>query len=308
MLSWTNLGVICLATLLGGLLGTSCTDNKGRDSEAAPQGAAAPGISADEGAGQDRDKNVPEPASQPPAEPEKQPVETKQIESAGDGDDILDRHWQDTVLRFEKPLSMSMELRRAEFNPAEKAKMSILYFEASCQVGRKDWLSKEIVMDSLRSTDSAELKLDICSVELMPLLRNPVATGRTASGGTSLRMDGGLKFIVRDPAGALMGTFLVNNDGEIYEAETGELYAWRISRTDQDMLPSQYLFYRNPGAGETIKYLIAISYQHGSNASKTVKDPLGNEIMYVFPNGIVEIGPPEAPERKRRNPEDDYRK
>lgn len=307
MFGRTNFGVICLAAMLSGLLGTSCNDNKGRDAAATQEGAAAPGLSVPEGTEQDDATALPEPGSQTAAEPAEQPAAEESQPGSG-GDDILERHWQDTVLRFEKPLSMSLELRRAEFNPADKAKMSILYFEARCQIGRKDWLSRDIVMDSLKSTDSAELRLDICSVELMPLLKNPVVTGRTATGGTTLRMDGGLKFIVRDPAGELMGTFLVNNDGEIYEAEVGELYAWRISRTDREMLPAQYLFYRRPGAGETIKYIAAISYVHGSNASQTVKDPLGNEIKYVFPNGSVEIGPPEAPERKRRDPEDDYRK
>ena len=301
--------LIILAVLLTGLLGNSCNDgNKGRDSAAAPEAAAAPGPVAQTG-----DDNKDQPCgTQGSAETAAQvdPDQAAGADSASeiDADGLLDRHWQETAIEFKNPLSISMELRSAEFNPVEKATMSTLGFEASCQIGRKDWLRKEIVMDSLKSTDSAVLDLDICSVELMPLLKTPVITGRTSTGGTVLTMEGGLRFIVRDPAGETMGTFLVNNEGELYEAENGELYSWRISKTDQKMLPSQYLFFRTPGVGDPIHYIVAISYQHGTSASKIVKDPLGNEIKYNFPNGSVEIGPPDPPERKRRNPDDDYRK
>src|SRR5690606_26483610 len=131
----------------------------------------------------------------------------------GHGNELLDRHWQETVIEFSNPLSMSMELKDARFNPAEGANLAFLDFEASCRVGRKDWLYKDLTMDDLRSTASATLELDICSVELMPLLRNPVVEGRTSTGGTLLRMDGGLRFIVSDPEGNVMGRFMVDEEG-----------------------------------------------------------------------------------------------
>jgi len=304
-MSGMSLKLIFLALLvLTGLLGNSCNDDgKDRETAATPQDGTAPDSTADTPA---------DPPAQPSGGGTDAQVADTAVEEPGNSasasaDDFLERHWQDTVINFKNPLSVTMELRSAEFNPAEAANMSILAFAASCRVGRKDWLHKDIVMDSLKSTDSATLELDICSVELMPLLKNPVISGRTSEGGSILTMEGGLRFIVRDPEGELMGTFLVNNDGELYDAEPGEHYSWRITRTDRDMLPAQYLFYRTPGVGDVIHYITAISYAHGSKATKQVKDPLGNIIKYNFPNGSVEIGPPEAPERERRNPEDDYR-
>src|SRR5690606_25502920 len=111
----------------------------------------------------------------------------------------------------------------------------------------------------------------------------------------TLSMNGGLKFIVRDPDGNVMGTFVVNSDGEIDEAEQGELYSWRISETDNAMMPAEYLFYRTPGRGDSIHYEFGVSYTNSTVARKVVKDPLGHEITYFFPNGTINVVPPNPP-------------
>ncbi len=289
MIPWRFIRRLLPGMLLAGLMLISgCPAGNARskaDRTAEPQPAAVPA---------DPDP-VAAPADPADVEAQSRPA----ADGAGDsGADILDRHWQETIIEFKNPITMNLELRRAEFNPAEGSDMSILQFEASCRIGRQNWLYKDLVMDSLKATDSATLELDICSVEMMPLLRNPVVSGRTSTGGTTLNMHGGLKVVVRDPRGEEMGTFLVNEEGLIDEAEPGELYSWRISETNDDMTPAEYLFYRTPGVGDSIHYEFGFAYRHGTMARQVVSDPLGHEITYVFPNGSVEIVPPNPPERR----------
>ena len=294
-----------LAIVLGTIMLASCNDNGSREAETAeavnPPGSAVSemeaGTSQDSAALQASGDAVDDTLDDAAATP-----------SEDSGKDILERHWQQSLLNFTDPLSMNMELKRAEFNPADGANMSLLHFEASCQLGRSDWIYKDLVMDDLKSTQSATLELDICSIELMPLLRNPVVQGRTSTGGTRLRMDGGLRFIVRDPEGVEMGSFVVGDEGMMEDSEKGEAYSWRISDTDDAMMPTEYVFFRTPKPGEPIHYLFGVSYRHGSMARQVVNDPLGNEITYKFPNGSVQVLPPNPPKREKKPADGEVRR
>lgn len=284
---WRKLLLVLPAVLLL----AACNENEGREDAAA---GGTPGLAVS-----GEQESAPAAGNPCTGEPGDAPAtESAPASAAGDTDQQLERHWQEEVIEFSEPVSFNLELRSAEFNPAEGADMSILGFEASCRLGRQDWIYKDIVLDSLDSTDSAILELDICSVELMPLLQNPVVTGRTPTGGATLRLDGGLRFVVYDTEGNVMGSFNVNEEGELEEAETGELYSWRVAQTDDMMRPAEYLFYRTPGRGDPIHYEFAVAYRSGTVARRVVEDPLGNQVTYLFPNGTVEILPPEPPERR----------
>ncbi|MEZ5336776.1 MAG: hypothetical protein R3F46_00800 [bacterium] len=296
---------VMLAIVLGTILTASCNDNASREAETAnavnPPGSSVSEQETAESGGISEESAVEESAAAAGSADSSTPP-------ADSGKDILERHWQESPLSFRDPLSMNMELKRAEFNPVEGANMSILHFEASCQLGRSDWIYRDLVMDNLKSTESATLELDICSIELMPLLRNPVVQGRTSTGGTRLRMDGGLRFIVRDPDGVEMGSFVVGDGGMMEDSEKGEAYSWRISETDDAMMPTEYVFFRTPKPGEPIHYLFGVSYRHGSMARQVVNDPLGNEITYMFPNGSVQILPPNPPKRERKPADGEVRR